>query len=365
LPQLVAGFKRYFQMYGLMFALALIVFRPDDYKRWLKLLLIIALAQLPFALFEHFVLMGIRIDRGVGVADATDVVAGTLGANMEGGSANAEMAAFLIMAMAFLIARWKEGLIQKRRVVWMCLLCLLPLGLGETKVVVLLLPLVWLILMRDNFKKNAGQFLIQFLGLLFVTSIFGAIYFSMNENAGGEVLGKIIDYNFGDVGYGTSLLNRTTVISFWWNNQSWNDPLGFLLGHGLGSSFSAEGNLVPGNIAVQYGRYGIDLTAASSLLWDTGLMGLSLFLAIFVAAWFAAVKLRKSSESTDVRADALAIQACIAVFLSYVFYDYDLVNYLPFEVIAAAVLGYLGYLVRNNNLDSTVRITTSAKCLKY
>jgi hypothetical protein len=349
LPQLFAGFKRYFQMYGLMFALVLLAFKPEDYKHWLKLMLIIALVQLPFALFEHFILASMRLGRGVGAAEASDVVAGTLGANMEGGSANAEMATFLIMAMAFLVARWREGLIEKSRTMLLCLVCLLPLGLGETKVVIVLLPIVWLILMRDDIKKKSGRFVLQFLGLLIVTSILGLIYLGLNNGVSGDVLSQTLNYNVGSQGYGNFILNRTTVIGFWWANHSWNDPVVLLFGHGLGSSYFSPGNSVPGHVAVRYIGYGIDLTSASSILWDTGLLGLLLFMAIFVAAWSTAGRLRKISDTRFVRADALAIQSCIVVLLIFVFYDSALVNMQSFELICALILGYLGYLARKEN----------------
>ena len=354
--QLIAGFKRYFQMYGLMFALALLAFKPEDYKQWLKLMLIIALMQLPFALFEFFVLVGMR--GGHGGAEATDVVAGTLGANIEGGSASAEMAAFLIMAMAFLIARWKEGLIDRFKTILFGIICLLPLGLGETKIVILLLPIAWLILMRDDIKKHTGRFILQLFILLLVTSLFGFLYLGLNKASVSsmtnlDVLNQTLSYNVGKQGYGNYLLNRTTVIGFWWKNQSLGDPLGMLLGHGLGSSYFSPGNAVAGNIAIQYIGYGIDLTSASSLLWDTGLLGFALFLIIFITAWAAAGKLRKNSSYADVRADASAIQACIIILVMFTFFDNTLVNILSFELIYAFVLGYLGYLVCKERSSAT------------
>ncbi len=369
IAQFIAGFKRYFQMFGLMFALALLAFKPRDYKLWLSLLLLVALAQLPFAMYERFVLAVGRSAGSGGVgAEATDVVAGTFGANLDGGSANAEMAAFVIMAMAFLIARWKEGLLDKTQTIWMCLICFLPLGLGETKLVVVLLPIVWLILMRDEVKKKPTQFVFQFAGLLAVTAMLGAIYIGLNTAATGgrigvnDVLSETVAYNIGDHGYGTSVLNRTTVVSFWWLVNS-KDTIGMLFGHGLGSSYLGSNNPVPGHIALQYIGYGIDLTAISSLLWDVGLIGLLLFLSIYITAWFSAGRLRKRSSNNQVRADALAIQACLFILLVFTLYDNQLVNFLPYELVASAVLGYLGFLVRDESLSKELVSNSSAASL--
>lgn len=346
MSQFLAGFKRYFQMYGLMFALALLAFKPKQYDHWLKLLLGIALVQLPFALFQRFMLG----DISGGAAELTDRVAGTLGSSSEGGSTNAQMVAFLIMAATFVVARFKEGLIQKSKTIWLCLLCLTPLALGETKVVIVLLPLVWLVLMREEFKKHTTKFLLQLFAILAVTSVFGLIYLGLNKGAisgmtNVDIIKQTLEYNIGSQGYGTYILNRTTVMAFWWLHHGWQDLLGLVFGHGLGSSYFNAGNAVAGNIAVSYIGYGIDLTSASSLLWDTGVLGLLLFISIFIFAWVSAGRLHKTSTNPSVRADALSIQACIAVFIVFVFYDNTLVNILSFELIMATVLGYLGYLV--------------------
>ncbi|MES2502735.1 MAG: hypothetical protein V4545_09025 [Pseudomonadota bacterium] len=351
MSQFLAGFKRYFQMYGLMFALALLAFKPKEYEHWLKLLLVIALIQLPFALFQRFMLG----DISTAAAELTDRVAGTLGSSAEGGSSNAQMVAFLIMAATFVVARFREGLIEKSKTIWLCILCLMPLVLGETKIVVVLLPLVWFILMREEFKKHTSKFLLQLFAVLAVTSVLGLVYLGLNKGVvsgmtNTDIIKQTLEYNIGSQGYGTYILNRTTVIAFWWLNHDWHDLIGILFGHGLGSSYFNAGNAVAGNVAVSYIGYGIDLTSASSLLWDTGVFGLLLFISIFVFAWIAAGRLYKATKNPRVRADAIAIQACIAVFAVFIFYDNTLVNILSFELILATVFGYLGYLVHQQNM---------------
>ncbi len=347
--EFIAGFKRYFQMYGLMFALALLDFKAEDHRRWLKFMLVIALLQLPFALYERIVLVPMRGGRFMHPgteAEATDVVAGTFGANLEGGSSNAEMAAFLIMAAAFVLARWRAGLVSTSVASSLSVVFLLPLFLGETKIVLVMLPLMWLVLMRKEFAKMPVRYFFQLLGLLLLTCALGLVYISMNKGGADEVLSQTLNYNVGTQGYGSSKLNRTTVFSFWWDNQSWQDPLGLLIGNGLGSTYFNPHAPMPGHLGLKYFGYGIGLTTASSLLWDTGLLGLILFLSILLSAWFTAGRLWTRVTDPAVRADALAIQTCIAIFTLFVFDDSALVNFLPFEVIAASILGYLGYLVR-------------------
>ena len=60
--EFIAGFKRYFQAYGLLFAFAALAFSWDDVRRWQKAIVVIALFQLPFALYERIVLVPNQLD---------------------------------------------------------------------------------------------------------------------------------------------------------------------------------------------------------------------------------------------------------------------------------------------------------------
>lgn len=339
--ELVAGFKRHFQMYGLLLALALFPFSDKEFNGWLKLMLVVAVFQLPFCLYERLVLVPLR---GAG-AEAMDVVAGTLGANMDSGSANAEMSAFLIIVTAFLMARRQEGLTSRIAVTLLSVICLIPLGMGETKFVLIMLPLAWGIVLRRNIRARPGQVLAQALAATVLLIIFGAAYVGANHATLGEVWNETLRYNIGSGGYGRYLLNRTSVLPFWWNQHGWRDLPGTLLGHGLGSAYSSLANIVTGHIGKEFLGYGLDLTSASTLLWETGLLGITAYFAILALAWRSAQRLVDTASDAKVRADALAIQASIAVLASFVFYDNALTSFLPFQCVFAAVLGYLGHLV--------------------
>ncbi|QAU34444.1 hypothetical protein [Janthinobacterium sp. 17J80-10] len=348
LDEFVAGFKRYFQGYGLLFALAVLAFSSDDMRRWQKLLLAIALLQLPFALYEVIFLVPLRGGLEAGSA-ALDVVAGTFGANLRGGSPNAEMAAFLLIVVAFLSMRWRAGLLRTGPYLFYALICLIPLGLGETKIVVLLLPLLVCVVLRRDFLKAPMRYLPVILGFFAITLLLGYIYVTvMMKSTFAGVLANTLHYNFEQAGYGDAYLNRTTVLSFWWERHGWDDPLTLLFGHGLGSSYWSPSNLLAGHIGTQFARYSIDLTAVSSMLWDVGLIGVSLYVMVFFAAWHTANQLELKSLDSATRADALAIQAALTIILVFLFYNNSAVNILPYQVLIATLLGYLGYLYRTD-----------------
>lgn len=348
LDEFIAGFKRYFQGYGLLFALAVLAFSADDMRRWQKLLLAIALLQLPFALYEFIFLVPLRGGLEAGSA-VLDVVAGTFGANLRGGSPNAEMAAFLLIVVAFLSMRWRAGLLRTGPYLLCTLICLIPLGLGETKIVVLLLPLVVGVVLRRDFLRAPMRYFPVILGFLAITLLLGYIYVTvMMKSTFADVLANTLHYNFEQAGYGNAYLNRTTVLSFWWERHSWDDPLTLLFGHGLGSSYWSPSNLLAGHVGMQFARYSIDLTAVSSMLWDVGLIGVTLYIMVFFAAWHTANQVGRTSLDAATRADALAIQAALAIILVFLFYNNSAVNILPFQVLIATLLGYLGYLYRTD-----------------
>ena len=348
LAEVVAGSKRYFQGYGVMFALALFSVKKNDIALLGKLLLLIALLQLPFAIYEFVVLVPMRGGLEAG-GEATDVVAGTFGANLVGGSANAEMAAFLLIVFSFLLSRWRMKLLTTARFTSLAVLCLAPLVLGETKVVVFLFPVILLILLRKDLLKKPGRSIPLFIAGAVLCVAFGYVYVAlMDTKVAGDSFATTLQYNIGNDGYGNNILNRTTVLSFWWERHSLETPVHLFFGHGIGSAYFGMNNLIPGHVALQYPRYGIDLTSASTLLWDTGAVGFFLHLSLYFFAWSAASRLWAKVTEPAARADLLAIQAALAIFLIFTFYRDSAVNLMAFEIVIALVFGYLAWLVHSH-----------------
>jgi hypothetical protein len=120
-----------------------------------------------------------------------------------------------------------------------------------------------------------------------------------------------------------------------------HDPIGLLIGHGLGSAHIAKGH-----IDLHYFHYGVGLTAASTLLWELGILGTGLFLFVFISAWRCSNKLQKHTTDPKVRADMKAMQVAILLFSIYTFFRIDLLEVLSLQIALAAMLGYLAWLHR-------------------
>lgn len=345
----LSGFKRYFQAIGLMLAVAWLGLSDRQMLSLRKLIVVVVLFQLPWATYELLELVPRREALRFAYSGLVpiDVVAGTFGASLTTGGANAEMATFLLVVLTFLLARMRERIPGAgRKLLLLAPFVLAPLLLGETKVVIVLLPLVFALLYRRELvaKPHVGIAAVVVGGVL--TLVAATAYVFSSQHSLERQIQDTIEYNFKERGHGNRLLNRTTVLSFWADRQTASDPVSPVLGHGLGAAHDATG----GHIARRFPAHGISLTAASILLWEQGLFGFLLYLAIWVAAWRSAGVLRLKAAEAWVRADAAAIQVAVALFFVYTFYRAAMLEGFPFQLFAYGLLGYLAWLSRREQV---------------
>lgn len=340
----ITGFKRYFQGLGLLAALAWAPLTKRDIENLGWFVVALALMQLPFVLFERIKLVPIReaIQALYPGMVPVDVVAGTFGASMLGGGGSAEMATFLLFVLVSLINRGRHGLITGRRLFFLLPAVALPLGLGETKVVVIFLPMLILAIFRQTLLKRPVVGAVTLVLGVSTSLALGWVYLSMSTRGAASELLSTVAYNFGAKGHGNNYLNRTTSLLFWAEQQSLSNPVSPIFGNGLGASHDGTG----GHIATAHVGYGVGLTAAPTLLWDLGVVGFLLYFGIFVAAWRTASAVCRSALPVWMRCDAQTIQATLPVLALYTFYRLTPLEQLPFQFVMAGVLGYLSWLYR-------------------
>ncbi|MBK6959456.1 MAG: hypothetical protein IPH22_15235 [Nitrosomonas sp.] len=317
-------------------------FDERDIYRWKIFFLIVALVQLPTSIYELLVFAPL-LQATWGVA-AVDLVAGTFGAQKQGGGANGEMSLFLIIMLAFLFARHKQKVLSLKWLIWLSPVLIVPFFLGETKAIIVMLPLMFVVLYRHEIFTRFHYWLLGFIVATIVTVGTGYYLFSLSSRPIDQYFEQVINYNFKEKGYAEYHLNRTTVLTFWVEKQGLHDPVSFMFGNGLGTSHTLTG----GHIAKSYSGYGIDLTLVSAMLWDVGVFGFSLFVAIFVSSWNCARKLWRESVIPAVRADAIAIQASLSLFAFHLFYRVTLLELISIQIVFYSILGYLAWLYRNH-----------------
>ncbi|MDP3838757.1 MAG: hypothetical protein Q8Q54_07535 [Methylococcales bacterium] len=348
--ELVGGFKRYYQVWGLMFGLCWIDFDKKHIEQWRKTVLIICLLQVPFCLYELFVVVpsleGLVESRPELVP--IDVVAGSFGASKLGGGNSAEMAIALIIMFGFLLSRYKSNIMTGKELFTVSLVLLAPLAMGETKIIIIFFPMMFSTLYRKELISRPHYLIaaLVFGGLFTVVAV--GVNMMVTKMTLDQLIFDTLRYNVYEVGYGGLYLNRTTVLTFWAQHQGLADPISFLFGNGLGSAQSGSGTSLGGHLDTRFLNYGIGFTGAGLLLWELGVFGVALFLLMMVMAWRCANQLIAQSVDPIVRADALAIQAGLLLFSFYPLYLGALFSEFGFQVIFTFMLGYLAWMYKQH-----------------
>lgn len=297
LEQGVAGLKRQYAFWGVLLLWLILPLPWHQVYRLGKVLLVIALLQLPLAIYQRVVLMPRRLNLPDGVVPV-DIVAGSFEGSLTGGANNNVMAFFLVLMLSALAALRREGLLRAALFWPLALWLAAPLLLGETKMVIVLLPMALAIVHADLLRAHPGRFALGALATLMMCAalLYNYVALQVNEERSGMSLQARIEqnleYNLGSRGYyGGASLNRSNVVGFWWSRHGLADLPGTLFGHGIGSAHGSRGTERLGHMDRQYPGYAIGLTAIAVHLWEQGLVGTALVGGTILGAWRCASRL--------------------------------------------------------------------------
>lgn len=349
----VIGLKGYFQVWGILLAIYYCHFSSSTVDNYIKALIPLGLLQIPFALHQYFVLVPQRLSQSAAesLIVAPDIVVGTFVGSMGGGGGNAILAVLQVTVIAIVLSLWRKGVFSGTRALVISLLCVIPLLFNETKITFVLLPLVLLIVFRQEVLHRPGRFigviavLLGFLvSLLLVYTVLPRAQSQSNASIG-DYVERSVEYNFGQSGYGGLELNRTSVYTFWLSRQSFNEPVQFLIGHGPGSTNKGSSGLLTHSLANdKYPGMGIGLTAFSALLWEVGITGFAFVLLMFWSAYQTAGKLANDGRFDSYhQAIFSGIQAgVVALGLSLAHNNYFIFE-IGFQTLLMLVLGYIAF----------------------
>lgn len=356
----IRAIKRYYQYFGLLFVLAVVPFAAATVRRWWGFLVLLACLQFPMALYQRVVLVPAR--EGMPNVEAIDIIVGTLEGSLKGGGSNGALALLLITALAYLLAAYRDGVLPMRRLLLLGTLVTLPLMLGEVKLIIVLIPLAFAAANFDLIRANLFRFVSSTLSALALLAALGWGYLLINAPPGesvGRIFEATIAYNFGNVGYFESGLNRTSVYPYWLAQQRLSDPVGIVFGHGLGSSFDALGETDAGHMDQAHRGMHIGLTAVSAVLWDQGLVGLLLLVGMYGAAAMSALRLVRSARPGPDRAFCRALFALASMLIVMLLYDNAPISLPSQQLLAALCLGLIAWRWRGAGMAS-VPITGQA-----
>ncbi len=350
----VVGFKGYFQVWSILLAFALLPLRPVSVERFMAFLVWVGLLQFPFILHQQFVLAPQRM----GVLDASkgmmaqDILVGTFSGSMTGGGASAAMAVLLLIGLVISIAHWRSGMSSGVRLAALSVIFLVPPAIGEDKIVLVLLPLCLFLVFEDKVRRSP----LRATGLLIVSAFLLVtlfLVFTMLPSAGGtrpltpgEYWQETWSYNLGSRGYGTDVLNRTSVYPFWikYQQSSSGSIVNALIGYGPGAT-NASSLTAHSLSRDQFPKYGIGLTGISGLLWDVGVLGTVAALGFFLSAFRLARRLVRQATPYTLRwAHLKGAEAGVAMMGLSLLHNNLFLFEIGFQTIVMLLVGYLIYV---------------------
>ncbi len=345
------GLKGYFQMWGVIVALALVPYTLST-MRWLGWALLgVAVVQLPFVLHQFFVLVPAR----VGLHDwiiPVDVVAGTFGAEKGGGGENSMLTAFLIILISGFAALWRRGVISAPIFFTGVVLFFWPIVLTESKISVFyMLTALFIISWRDMFERPKRFALTMAIGAVAMTVlIMGLTALAPKENkvrSLGELIAFTWSYNFGTDRSFSGELSRAGAYRYWFDQHSGKDISAALLGHGAGIARYEDpvARTNSENFGLQAGL-GIGRTGATAVLWEAGIIGFLFVIAMFASAISLAGRLARSATDPVHGAFLLSSQVAAAVLLVSFFDKGYFAFQVGYQSMLVFALGYIAWSAR-------------------
>ncbi len=347
----VMGMKGYFQMWALFFGLIFIKWTPKTINSIPKGVLLIAFLQIPFVLHQYFALAPQRVGMMSGIV-AVDVVAGTFGASIYGGGANAVLAAFMMIVVACILALWKNGVLSNIKTASMSLLFLAPVFVNEAKISILYLPIIFTVIFYKEILKKPIRFLISGLVMVGVLAALMTALTLSQQSGKHKTWADLINFTIERQTASTSErqgqfseLSRLTALTFWGKEHLSANPVYALIGHGPGASRVQDGGLdLASTLAEQrYNGLQIGYTALSALLWDTGILGLIAVLGLFISAFRTASWLSHYYRHKDIFKASIfdGLRAGIAVLLLSLAHKDFFAFHFPYQTLVMLLIGFL------------------------
>ena len=251
----LVGVKGYFQMWGLFLSVVPCAGARNFTRNLVIGFLVIALLQLPFVAHEYFVLVPTRIEPGI---VPVDIVAGTFGAILDAGGANAVLAAYQFIVVACLLALWKNGALSGLKTALLSVRCLLPMVVNQAKITALYVPLVFVVVFYRDIAVKPLKFLVAAAGTVgLLAMLMSALVTAQNSTkiqSSSDLVNFVIEQQTAETeerGEHYGELTRITALTFWAKEHVRLNPINTLLGHGVGASRDATGGL---DIATRWRR---------------------------------------------------------------------------------------------------------------
>lgn len=354
LGQVIVALKNYYFMWGVLLAVVWLRWSESALRSAWTAVVAVAVCQWPFALYQRVFVATKRGD-----AAYWDAVVGTFGGDPGGGGHSAAMALVACVGLLVIISRWRAREMGTGMTLMLGAMCLASVMLAEVKMIFVWLPVVAVLLFLRDIRSNPPKALLLFcLAAVMIGGMAAgyreAFYKGPRMHTWGQFFDSQIRYAVDPEEFNVAhrRLGRIAALSFWWQRNSIDDPVQFLFGHGLGASRGSS-IVAVGELARRY-PYQIDFSSVSALLWDTGLVGAGLFLALIgVGAWTGLSRAIRDGPATRRRQLSFMSGGTLLLIGMGAIYNRDAVNTPAIQILLFFAVGQILRLSRSDNLDKS------------
>jgi len=286
---LIAGIRTYLKFLPVLVLPLVYRFDEKDLRRLAMLVLLLGLIQAPLAVYQ-------RLFQFKGIITG-DVVTGTA-------SSSGLLSIILFCMIAMVVSFYVRERIRFHVTLVLCFLLLAPATINGTKGSVILLPIAVMmpILLASkwgSWRKLIPVAVIMAIMAVILLQIADSVYDRKNLDAG--VLdfftreGRLESYLYRGVDADDRIEQIGRIDSYFLafmvlSKDPWNLTFGLGISNVSGSAISS----LNGEYYAQYERYGPRVTAFTQFLWETGVVGVTLYIMLLLAVLKDSLLLRRS-----------------------------------------------------------------------
>jgi hypothetical protein len=347
----VVAIKDYLMAWGALFILAITVRQPKTYFQLWKLVLLVAVLQVPLCLYQYIVVGGRLVSEG---RNGWDAVSGTMGGS-ESGGASAAVGFLCVTAIVVALSLWRRTQLKGFAVSVVVAAGLFCLALTEVKAALyVFLPLGMMLLYRRWLLSQP----VRFIGVMFTAALVIGLLMTAHDRLHYQRAASVtgleltpmeslnrafsLEVRAEQTGMRTSDLGRTALLLFWVETRkrhSWQETL---FGHGPAAT--KVGRFAVGEVVRKYPEYGLQKTAISVLLWSFGLVGAFVFAAMLTAgAWYSWLMASKPGIPPEQAALLEAGGVVLLLFCISLFYSRLVLELPPMSLLAMLCMGQATY----------------------
>ena len=306
---MLAGARSYLKFLPFFLLPAVHRFTPKQLQAQLMLVLVLALMQMPLALYQRFVEFASSMHTG-------DPVKGTL-------TTSSAMSMFMVAVIAGCVTFYLRGRLSMRALIVLCALLFLPTTINETKATLLLLPFALLMpamLMPGKARQLRKLGPIVAVGLVAVTA-FVLVYNYLIQYR--EYAGPISEYfttdtlrdylYTGAANTDQAYIGRFDSIEIALEHTS-QDPLKLAFGYGAGNVSESFLPQFAGKYWSYFVRFGVGETQITTFVWEIGLVGLVVYLYLIALVARDAMTLARSSDAAAPLGQIWTVAAIVMTF---------------------------------------------------